>query len=159
MLAGAQWERLWTCRASLWWKQPSSRGSVQSWSRQSICSSWPAGRGAWTHTLQGKKGKHWINAAITTIELLQKSKWFRVLQKQQERSVCVFAPLPGWRVYAKVFLIDCVERSKVFHGPHIQVDQGNVFHLPASAVQLTWTQATHYTHYLLNHWSVAHSKL
>lgn len=63
------------------------------------------------------------------------------------REANVLAPLPCWRVYAKVFLIDCVEWNKVFHASHIQVDQDNVLHLPASAVQLTWTQATHYTVY------------
>lgn len=73
-------------------------------------------------------------------------------EKQQARYPCVFAPLPGWRVHAKVFLIDCVKRSKVSHGPYIQVDQDNVLHLPASAVQLTWTQTAHYN---VNHSSVA----
>lgn len=64
--------------------------------------------------------------------------------RHREKPKCVFTPLPGGRVYAKVFLIHSVEWTKVFHTAHIQVNQDNVLHLPAPAVQLTWTQATHY---------------
>lgn len=43
-----------------------------------------------------------------------------------------------------MFLIDSIEQKKVSHGPHIDVNQDNVLHLPASAVQLTWIQTLHY---------------
>ena len=66
--------------------------------------------------------------------------------------VCI---LPGWRIYVKVFLIDGVQRNKIFHGPHIQVNEDNVLQLPASAVQLTWTE----THVLVYHCSVAYCQL
>lgn len=145
MLAGAQWDRLWTCKASLWWKQPSSRGLVQSWSRQSICSSWPAGRGAWTHTLQGKEGNgKMLNYSLEKLLNALEFDFPWEIKKQRARYLSAFAPLPGWRVCAKVSLILCIEQNKVSHGSQIQVDQDNVLHLPASALQLTWTKTTHY---------------
>ncbi|TNN33524.1 hypothetical protein EYF80_056314 [Liparis tanakae] len=75
----------------------------------------------------------------------------RVRQLDFEKLVCLdvdvlegerpgVGPVPGWRVHAKVFLVDGVESNEVLHGRHVQVDEDDVLHAPASAVQLTWTQ-------------------
>lgn len=77
----------------------------------------------------------------------EEKEWKRCCQmlqslKHSKEFISIHA-LPSWRVHAKVLLVDGVKGYKVSHGPHIQVDQDNVLHRPASAVQLTWSQTTH----------------
>lgn len=69
-------------------------------------------------------------------------------QIYQKMCVCVSEALPSWRIDAKMLLVDSVKWTKVFHAPHIQVDKDDVFHPPAFAVQLTWTQSKLYINFL-----------
>lgn len=134
MLAGAQWDMLCTCRAPLSRKRPSSRGSAQAWSRQSIWSNWPAGRGAWTHTLWSqsmmRRNNYYIQNKLNTKMSLDNRGWHA---------------LPGWRVHTKVFLIDWIEWNKVCHWLHVQMNKDDILQLPAFAVQLTCARTTHHT--------------
>lgn len=53
---------------------------------------------------------------------------------------CDFAASPRRGVRAKVRFIDGIERRKVVHRRHVQVDQHHVRQRPALGVQLAWKQ-------------------